>query len=163
MRVKARPSAPQRFLQKPGSWPATVATRASPACGPPNISECRKSAPCSKPPISPGCARPGCRRSDDSSPANPAFGYREQAVQPCDLCRRPLWVEVGHYLQIREMGVRGTEKPAGNPDRYRRQSMILVPLPHPAVVVQRMLPASAMTRRARPCRGCLRQRPCAGG
>ena len=39
------------------------------------------------------------------------------------------------------MGVRGTEKPAGNPDRYRRQSMILVPLPHRAVVVQRMLPA----------------------
>src|SRR6516164_7558595 len=67
------------------------------------------------------------------------------------------------HLQIREMGVRGTEKPAGNPDRYRRQSMILVPLPHPAVVVQRMLPASAMTRRARPCRGGLRQRPCAGG
>ena len=44
------------------------------------------------------------------------------------------------------MGARGTEKPAGNPDRYRRQSMILVPLPHPAVVVRRMLPASAMTR-----------------
>ena len=67
------------------------------------------------------------------------------------------------HLQIREMGARGTEKPAGNPDRYRRQSMILVPLPHPAVVVQRMLPASAMTRRALPCRGGLRQRPCAGG
>ena len=27
-----------------------------------------------------------------------------------------------------------------NPDRYRRQSMILVPLPHPGVVVKRMLP-----------------------
>jgi hypothetical protein len=34
----------------------------------------------------------------------------------------------------------GTEKPAGNPDRYRRQSMILVPLPHPGVVLKRMLP-----------------------
>ena len=39
------------------------------------------------------------------------------------------------------MGARATEKPAGNPDRYRGQSMILVPLPHPAVVVKRMLPA----------------------
>ena len=29
---------------------------------------------------------------------------------------------------------------ADNPDRYRRQSMILVPLPHPGVVVKRMLP-----------------------
>src|SRR5229473_374081 len=27
-----------------------------------------------------------------------------------------------------------------NPDRYRRQSMILVPLPHPGVVIKRMLP-----------------------
>jgi len=27
-----------------------------------------------------------------------------------------------------------------NPDRYRRQSMIVVPLPHPGVVVKRMLP-----------------------
>jgi hypothetical protein len=27
-----------------------------------------------------------------------------------------------------------------NPDRYRRQSMILVPVPHPGVVVKRMLP-----------------------
>jgi len=37
------------------------------------------------------------------------------------------------HLQIREMGARGTEKPAGNPHRYRRQSMILMPLPHPTV------------------------------
>ena len=27
-----------------------------------------------------------------------------------------------------------------NPDRYRRQSMILAPLPHPGVVVKRILP-----------------------
>jgi hypothetical protein len=41
------------------------------------------------------------------------------------------------------MGASGAEKPPGNPDRYRRQSMILLPLPlpHPAVVVKRMLPA----------------------
>jgi hypothetical protein len=49
-------------------------------------------------------------------------------------------VDVGRSFAIREMGARGSEEPPGNPDRYRQQSMILVPLPHPGVVAKRILP-----------------------
>jgi tetratricopeptide (TPR) repeat protein len=38
--------------------------QASPVCGPWDLSEDQRPAPCSRSPISPGCARPGCRRSE---------------------------------------------------------------------------------------------------
>jgi adenylate cyclase len=41
--------------------------------------ECPKSALCTKPPISPGCARPGCRRSEASGPAP---GERSAQILP---------------------------------------------------------------------------------
>jgi adenylate cyclase len=47
---------------------ATIVIRASPACGRSDIGGCRRSAPCSKPPISPVCARPACPRNEHHPP-----------------------------------------------------------------------------------------------
>jgi hypothetical protein len=64
MLSKARPNAPPPSSLKPAGWSATIVIPLSPACGPSDLGGCRRSAPCSKPLISPVCARPGCRRSE---------------------------------------------------------------------------------------------------
>ena len=52
---------------------------------------------------------------------------------------RKWWTSGALDPRCRILIVMGQSDP-DNPDRYRRQSMILVPLPHPGVVVKRMLP-----------------------
>jgi acyl-CoA dehydrogenase len=52
---------------------------------------------------------------------------------------RKWWTSGALDPRCKIMIVMGQSDP-GNPDRYRRQSMILVPLPHPGVVIKRMLP-----------------------
>src|SRR6201993_2365406 len=52
---------------------------------------------------------------------------------------RKWWTSGALDPRCKVLIVMGQSDP-GNPDRYRRQSMILVPLPHPGVVVKRMLP-----------------------
>src|SRR5580700_5349555 len=52
---------------------------------------------------------------------------------------RKWWTSGALDPRCRIMIVMGQSDP-DSPDRYRRQSMILVPLPHPGVVIKRMLP-----------------------
>lgn len=52
---------------------------------------------------------------------------------------RKWWTSGALDPRCKVMIVMGQSDP-GNPDRHRRQSMILVPLPHPGVVIKRMLP-----------------------
>ena len=52
---------------------------------------------------------------------------------------RKWWTSGALDPRCKIMIVMGQSDP-DNPDRYRRQSMILVPLPHPGVVIKRMLP-----------------------
>src|SRR5262249_51213543 len=52
---------------------------------------------------------------------------------------RKWWASGALDPRCKIMIVMGQSDP-DNPDRYRRQSMILVPLPYPGVVVKRMLP-----------------------
>jgi acyl-CoA dehydrogenase len=52
---------------------------------------------------------------------------------------RKWWTSGALDPRCKIMIVMGQSNP-DNPDRYRRQSMILVPLPHPGVVIKRMLP-----------------------
>ena len=52
---------------------------------------------------------------------------------------RKWWTSGALDPRCKVLIVMGQSDP-GNPDRYRRQSMILVPLPHPGVLVKRMLP-----------------------
>src|SRR5215472_3477887 len=52
---------------------------------------------------------------------------------------RKWWASGALDPRCKIMIVMGQSDP-DNPDRYRRQSMILVPLPHPGVVIKRMLP-----------------------
>ena len=52
---------------------------------------------------------------------------------------RKWWTSGALDPRCKIMIVMGQSDP-GNPDRYRRQSMILVPLPYPGVVIKRMLP-----------------------
>src|SRR5271166_5212504 len=53
---------------------------------------------------------------------------------------RKWWTSGALDPRCKIMIVMGQSDP-DNPDRYRRQSMIRVPLPYPGVVVKRMLPA----------------------
>jgi len=52
---------------------------------------------------------------------------------------RKWWTSGALDPRCKIMIVMGQSDP-DNPDRYRRQSMILVPLPHPGVIIKRMLP-----------------------
>ena len=52
---------------------------------------------------------------------------------------RKWWTSGALDPRCKIMIVMGQSDP-DSPDRYRRQSMILVPLPHPGVVIKRMLP-----------------------
>ena len=52
---------------------------------------------------------------------------------------RKWWTSGALDPRCKVLIVMGQSDP-GNPDRYRRQSMILMPLPHPGVVVKRVLP-----------------------
>src|SRR5262244_128075 len=52
---------------------------------------------------------------------------------------RKWWTSGALDPRCKIMIVMGQSDP-DNPDRYQRQSMILVPLPHPGVVIKRMLP-----------------------
>jgi acyl-CoA dehydrogenase len=52
---------------------------------------------------------------------------------------RKWWTSGALDPRCKIMIVMGQSDPE-NPDRYRRQSMILVPLPHPGVVIKRILP-----------------------
>jgi len=52
---------------------------------------------------------------------------------------RKWWTSGALDPRCKVLIVMGQSDP-GNPDRYRRQSMILVPLPYPGVVLKRMLP-----------------------
>ena len=56
---------------------------------------------------------------------------------------RKWWTSGALDPRCRIMIVMGQSDP-DSPDRYRRQSMILVPLPHPGVVIKRMLPPCCM-------------------
>jgi acyl-CoA dehydrogenase len=70
-------------------------------------------------------------------------GRRPKTLNKCRHCsdgaERPLWVASRRSADIFAIAAGDPRRPA-NPDRYRRQSMILVPLPHPGVVVKRILP-----------------------
>src|SRR6266481_6892715 len=52
---------------------------------------------------------------------------------------RKWWTSGALDPRCKVMIVMGQSEP-DSPDRYRRQSMILVPLPHPGVIIKRMLP-----------------------
>src|SRR5262250_1497817 len=52
---------------------------------------------------------------------------------------RKWWTSGALDPRCKLMIVMGQSDP-NNPDRHRRQSMILVPLPHPGVIIKRMLP-----------------------
>src|SRR5882672_3367200 len=52
---------------------------------------------------------------------------------------RKWWTSGALDPRCKVMIVMGQSEP-DSPDRYRRQSMVLVPLPHPGVIIKRMLP-----------------------
>src|SRR5262249_1109366 len=72
MASKARPNVPPRNSPKPvglaAHLRALLARRR-------DLWGCPRSGPCRKRLFSPACARPGCRRNDERSATNPAFGW----------------------------------------------------------------------------------------
>src|SRR5262249_43422753 len=99
MLSKARSNAPPPSLRKRAAWSATIATPASHACEPPKLGGCRKGAPWSKPPISPACARPECRKNEDCLcwPVRPGncLSDPQHAPKPIDLLKEAVALHQG--------------------------------------------------------------------